>query len=202
MGRDNGSVADQGVVNTRVRHQVGLELVQVDVECTIEPKGGRNGADDLGDQPVEVLVAGPGNIEVATADVVDSLIIDEEGTVRVLNCAVGRQHSVVGLNDSGRDTRGWVDGELQLALLAVLSCQALQEQSTETRTSTTAERVEDQETLKAAAVVCNIPLSASTGFLNPCSYWNNPPQIIKQPYSPATRRIRSMTLSTISLPMV
>lgn len=153
VGRDDGGVADQRVVNTRVRHQVSLELVQVDVEGTIESEGGSNRADDLGDQAVEVFVAGAGNVEVATANVVDSLVIDEEGAVRVLDRAVGGQHSVVGLNDGGRDTRGWVDGELQLALLAVLSRQALQEQSTETRTGTTTERVEDQEALKAAAVV-------------------------------------------------
>lgn len=157
IGRDDGSVADQGVVNTRVGHQVGLEFVQIDVEGTIETEGRRNGADDLGDQAVEVLVAGAGNVEVATADIVDSLVIDKEGTVRVLDRAMGRQHSVVGLNNGGGDTRSRVDGELQLALLAVISRQALQEQSTKTRTSTTTKRVEDQEALKAAAVVCNLP---------------------------------------------
>lgn len=147
VGGNDGSVADQGVVDTRVRYQVGLELVQVDVERTIEAEGGSNRADDLGDQAVEVLVTRAGDVQVATADVIDSLVVDKEGTVRVLDRAVSRQHSVVGFNNSGRDTGSWVDGELQLALLAILSSQALQEQSTETRTGTTTERVEDQETL-------------------------------------------------------
>jgi hypothetical protein len=35
-GRYNWSIADQGVVDTRVRDQVGLELVEIDVEGTIE----------------------------------------------------------------------------------------------------------------------------------------------------------------------
>lgn len=200
VGRDDGSVADQGVVNTRVRNQVGLELVQIDVERTIKPEGRGDGADDLSDQTVEVLVARAGNVQVATADIVDSLVVDEEGTVGVLDRAVGRQHSVVGLNNGGRDTRGRVDGELQLALLAVLRCQTLQEQSTEARTSTTAKRVEDQEALKATAVVYN--------FANQPPHPHNPKfawghfAVAQATHSPATRRMRSMTLSTISLPMV
>ena len=39
LGRDDGGVADEGVVDTRVGDQVGLELVQVDVEGTIETEG-------------------------------------------------------------------------------------------------------------------------------------------------------------------
>lgn len=37
--RDNGRVGDQREVNTRVRDQVGLELVQIDVEGSIETQG-------------------------------------------------------------------------------------------------------------------------------------------------------------------
>lgn len=39
VGRDDRRIADQGVVNTRVGDQVGLELVKIDVERTIEPQG-------------------------------------------------------------------------------------------------------------------------------------------------------------------
>jgi len=45
-GGDNRSVGDQGEVNTRVGDQVGLELVKVDVERTIETKGSCDGRDD------------------------------------------------------------------------------------------------------------------------------------------------------------
>ena len=38
-GGDNGCVADERVVNTRVRNQVGLELVEINVEGTVETKG-------------------------------------------------------------------------------------------------------------------------------------------------------------------
>lgn len=153
-GRNDRSVADKRVVNTRVWDQIGLELVQIHVECTIEAQGGSNGADDLGDQTVEVLIAWARNVQVATADVVHSFVVDEEGAVGVLDCAVGRQDSVVRLDDGGRHTWCRVDRELQLALLAVLGGQALEEESTEPRASTTTEGVEDQETLQTAAVVC------------------------------------------------
>lgn len=73
-----------------------------------------------------MLVARAGDVQVATANVVDSLVIDEECAVRVLDRAMGRQNSIVGLDDGGRDARGRVDGELQLALLAVLGGQALE----------------------------------------------------------------------------
>lgn len=153
-GRNDRRVADQRVVNTRIRDQVGLELVQIDVKRTVETQGRGDRADNLGDQAVEVLVARARNVKVATADVVDSLVVDEESAVGVLNRAVGRQDGVIRLNDGGRHTGGRVNGELQLALLAILGGEALEEEGTETRASTTTKGVEDQETLQRAAVVC------------------------------------------------
>jgi len=99
-GRDDRSVADQGVVDTRVRHQVGLELVEIDVERAIEAKRRRNGADNLGNKAVQVLIAWARNVQIASTNVIDSLVIDQESTIRVLNGAVGRQNGVVRLNDS------------------------------------------------------------------------------------------------------
>lgn len=146
-GRDDWGVADQRVVDTRVRDEVGLELVQVDVESTVETERRGDGADDLGNQAVKVLVRGAGDIQVAAADIVDGLVVDKEGAVRVLDGAVGGQDGVVGLNNSSRNARGRVDGELELGLLAVLGGKALQEQSTEAGTSATAEGMENEEAL-------------------------------------------------------
>jgi len=47
-GRDNGRVSDQREVDTRVGNQVGLELVQVDVERAIETQRGGDGRDNYG----------------------------------------------------------------------------------------------------------------------------------------------------------
>lgn len=68
---------------------------------------------------------------------------------------MGGENGVVGLDNSGRDTGGWVDGELELALLGVVSSKTFEQESSETGSSTTTERVEDQETLEGRAVVCN-----------------------------------------------
>ena len=150
---DDRRVGNQRVVDTRERHEVGLELGKVDVESTIETETGGDGADDLGDQTVQVLIAGTGDVQVAAADIVDSLVVHEEGAVRVFNGAVGGKDSVVWLHHSGGHTRSGIDGEFELGLLAVLSGKTLQQQRTETRTSTTTERVEDQETLERGTVV-------------------------------------------------
>ena len=83
-----------------VGHQVGLELSQIDVEGTIEPEGGGDGGHDLSDQPVEVGVGGTLDVQVTSADVVDGLVVDHEGTVGVLQGGVGTEGGVVGLNNS------------------------------------------------------------------------------------------------------
>ena len=45
-GGDDGGVGNEREVDTRVGDQVGLELVQVDVEGTVESQGGGDGGDD------------------------------------------------------------------------------------------------------------------------------------------------------------
>ena len=76
-------------MDTGIWHQVGLELVQVDVESTVKAQTGSNGAHNLGNKAVQVLIAGTRDVQVATADVVHSLVVHEESAVRVLDGAVG-----------------------------------------------------------------------------------------------------------------
>lgn len=145
-GRDNGSISNQGEVDAGIRHQVGLELIEIDVEGAIETEGGGNGRDDyqarkfvspeflcheiknrnrpkhtLSNQTVQVLVVGALKTQVATADIVDSLVVDHEGAVGVLEGGMGGQDRVVRLNDRSGGLGGGVDAELQLALLAVVN---------------------------------------------------------------------------------
>lgn len=153
LSRDDWSIRDQWVVNTWVRNQVSLEFVQVDVQGTIETERRGDGADNLGDQAVKVVVRWARDTQVLTADLENSIVVDKESTVRVLNCRVSRENSVVWLNNSSADTWSWVDSKLKLALLAVVLGDTLLEKSTETRTGSTTEGVEDQETLKGGAIV-------------------------------------------------
>jgi hypothetical protein len=100
-----------------------------------------------------VLVVGTGDVETTAADVVDSLVVDQEGAVGVLNGAVGRENGIVRLDDGRGDARGRVDGKFELALLAVVGRKTLEQESAESGTSAAAERVEDQEPLEGGAVV-------------------------------------------------
>ena len=103
---------------------------------------------------IQVGVGWALNVEVATADVVDGLVVDHEGTVGVLQGGVGGQDRVVWLDDGGGDLWGGVDGELQLGLLAVVNGETLHQEGSETGTGTTTEGVEDQETLKNRFRLC------------------------------------------------
>ena len=82
--RDDRGVRDEREVDTRVRHQVGLELGQIHVQGSIEAKGGSDGRDNLADEAVEVGVGGSLDVEVPAADVVDGLVVHHECTVGVL----------------------------------------------------------------------------------------------------------------------
>jgi hypothetical protein len=48
IGRYNWRIANQRIVNTWIWHQVGLELIEVDIKCAIETQAGGDGADHLG----------------------------------------------------------------------------------------------------------------------------------------------------------
>jgi len=83
------------------RHQVGLELVQIDVEGTIESERAGDGGDDLRDKSVQVCEIRRVDTQISSADVVDGLVIDHEGTVDVLEGGVGGEDRVVWLDDGG-----------------------------------------------------------------------------------------------------
>eukprot|EP00916_Digyalum_oweni_P009708 GHVL01016352.1.p1 GENE.GHVL01016352.1~~GHVL01016352.1.p1 ORF type:complete len:468 (-),score=45.07 GHVL01016352.1:77-1480(-) len=156
LGGDDGSVGGQGEVDTGVGHQVGLELGQIDVQSTIKTQGSGDGGHDLADQTVEVGVGGTLDVQVTAADVVDSLVVDHEGAVGVLQGGVGGQDGVVGLNHGGGDLGGGVDGELQLGLLAVVDGQTLHQQGGEARAGAATEGVEDEEALQTGALVSQL----------------------------------------------
>jgi len=62
--------------NAGIRHQVGLELVEVDVERPVETQGRRDRGHHLSDQPVEIREARGIHADPLFADVVDGFIVN------------------------------------------------------------------------------------------------------------------------------
>ena len=143
-------------MNSGVGDEVGLELSHIDVEGTIESEGGSQRGDDLSDESVQVGVGGSLDVEVSSADVVDSLVVEHDGDVGVLEEGVGGEHGVVGLNDGSGDLGRRIDGETELGLLAVVDGESLEEEGTETGAGTTTNGVEDEEALEASALVSEL----------------------------------------------
>ncbi|GIL42644.1 hypothetical protein Vafri_593 [Volvox africanus] len=89
LGGDNRRVGAEHKVDTGIGHQVGLELCNIDVQSTIEAQRGSQGADDLGDQTVQVGVGRALNVKAATANIVDSLVVEHDSHISVLQKGVG-----------------------------------------------------------------------------------------------------------------
>ena len=100
-----------------------------------------------------MLVARARDIQVAAADIVDGFIVNQESAVGVLDGAMGGQNRIVRFDDGSRDSRGRIDGKLELALLAVLGRETLKEKSTETGAGAATKGVENQKALQRVAVV-------------------------------------------------
>jgi len=156
LSRDDWGVRGQHKVDTRIWHQVGLELRDIDVQSTIETKGGSEGRDDLSDQTVQVGVSGSLNVQVASANVVQGLVIQAESAVSVLQKGVGRKDVIVWLDDGSGDLRSGGDSEGKLGLSAIVNRETLQKEGSETRSSSSTGRVEDQKALKTSAVISEL----------------------------------------------
>lgn len=178
-------------MNSRVWNQVCLELVQIHIQSAIKPQRARDAGDNLRDQTVQMLKAWSWDIQVATADIIYSLIVNKERAVRVLNRRVCGQNSVIGLDNGGGDSWRRVDSELEFGFLAVVCGKTLKQERAKTRSSSSAKGVEDQETLEARAIVL---------FAFYQHFALSPYPAASRPTK--TRRILSSVPSRISLPMV
>merc|ERR1712216_872943 len=156
LSRDDRSIGGNHEVNTGVWHKVGLELSQIDVEGTIEAERGSERGDDLTDETVQVSVGWALNVEAATADVVQGLVVEHDSDVSVLKEGVGGEHGVVGLHNGSGDLGGGVHAEAELGLLTVVNGKTLEQEGAKARASTTTDGVEHHEALEASALVCEL----------------------------------------------
>jgi len=140
-------------VDSWVGDQVGLELSDIDVQGSVESQRGSQGGNDLTDKSVQVGVSGSFNVQVSSADIVDGLVVQHDGNIGVLQKRVGTQDGVVGLDDGGGDLGRGVDGEAKLGFLSVVNGKSFQKKGTKTRSGTSSDGLEDQESLKTGTVV-------------------------------------------------
>lgn len=101
--RDKGSESDHEEMQSREGNHVHSELSEIRVELTWESQTGSDTGHYDGDQGVEVTVGWLGQLEGSEADVVEGLVVDTEGLVRVLDELVNGQGGVVWLDDSVGD---------------------------------------------------------------------------------------------------
>merc|ERR1712054_10774 len=136
-----------------VWYQVGLELSNINVKGTIESEGGSEGGDNLSNESVQVGVGWSLNIKVSSADIIDGFVIKDNGNIGVLKEGVSGKDGVVWLNNGSGDLWGWIDGESELGFLTIIDGKSLEEEGTETGSSSSTDGVEDEETLETSALI-------------------------------------------------
>merc|ERR1719335_256023 len=111
---DNRRVARKHEVDARVRHQIRLELRDIDIQRAIETQRSCKRRDDLAQEAVQVRVRGPLDVQIAPTNIVKRFVVVHDGNVSVLQQGVNTQHCVVWLNDGSGYLRASPDCEAQL----------------------------------------------------------------------------------------
>mmetsp|Transcript_6727 Transcript_6727/g.14371 ORF Transcript_6727/g.14371 Transcript_6727/m.14371 type:complete len:212 (-) Transcript_6727:421-1056(-) len=84
LRRENRRVRRKHEMNARIRHQVGLELIDINVERAVETERRGDGRNHLRNQAVQVSVRRALDVERVLANVVNRLVVQHHGDVRVL----------------------------------------------------------------------------------------------------------------------
>ena len=110
----------------------------------------------MGNESVQVSVGWSLDIEVSSADIIYSFVIDHNSNIGVFKEGVGRKNGVVWFNNGSRDLWGWVDGETELGFLTVIDGKSFEKEGSETRSSSSTDGVEDKETLESSALISEL----------------------------------------------
>ncbi|ELK05734.1 Disks large-associated protein 1 [Pteropus alecto] len=162
---------------TTLKHDSGRLLIDVNFEASGAPvhklvaalglNDGDGSNDIIGNHVPMVLQAASHvftmvsiswkfNIEISITDVIDSFIVNHDGTIRVLQGSMSSEDGVVGLNYGFGILGDWVNGELQLRLLAIINRETFHQQGGESGTSSPTKAMENQEALKTYALVSQL----------------------------------------------
>ena len=140
-------------VKSGERNHVNSQLAQIGVELTGESETCCHTSHDGRNQIVKISVRGVGDLKGPLVNIVQSLVVDTEGFVGVLNELVKRQSGVVrfdnGIGNLGRGHNGKGGHHAIGEFLANLG----QKKRTHTGTGTTAQGVSELEALKMVTVL-------------------------------------------------
>ena len=145
--------ADHKEVKTREGHHVDGKLAKIRVELARESKARRDTRHDSRDQVVEVTVRGVRQLERAHTDIVESLVVDTESLVRVLNKLMNRQGGVVGFDDCVRHLGRRDDRERGHHPVWEFLSDLGNKKGAHTGAGTATKRVGDLESLEAVAAL-------------------------------------------------
>lgn len=136
-------------VETREWNHVDSQLSEIRVKLTGEAKTGGDTGHNGRDQVVEISIRWVGELEGSHADVVESLVIDTEGLIGVLDQLMNGKGGIVWLDNGIRDLGRWNNRESGHHTVWELLADLGDQERTHTSTSSTTERVGDLETLEA-----------------------------------------------------
>ena len=129
-----------------MRHtHVDSQLTEVGVELTRETQASGDTRHNNGHKVVEIAVGGGGELQCPEADIVESLVIDTEGLIRVLDELMNGKGGVVGLDDGIGNLRRGDDRESGHHTVGVFFPDLRDEEGTHTGTGTTTQRVGNLE---------------------------------------------------------
>jgi hypothetical protein len=147
------SKTDHEEVETGEGHHVDSQLPEIRVELTGEAQAGGDTRHDGGHEVVQVAVRGVVQLESPHADVVESLVVNAKGLVRVLDKLVDGEGGVVGLDNGVGDLGGGHDREGGHHAVGELLADLGDQKRTHTGTCTATKRVGDLEALQAVAAL-------------------------------------------------
>lgn len=98
-------------METGERHHVDGQLSQISVKLTWETQARGDTAHDGRHKVVQVTIGGGGQLQSAEANIVQGLVVNAEGLVRVFHKLVHRQSGVVWFNDRVGHLGGWHNRE-------------------------------------------------------------------------------------------
>lgn len=84
-------------MDVRIGYQDGLEFSQNNIQGSIKPEESSDGGQNLPNKAVKISILWVLSIEVFMTDIVGGLIVNHEGTIRVLQGDGGGEDGVVGL---------------------------------------------------------------------------------------------------------